>query len=287
MAVRKISGVLTLLFLLIPGLLFSVNADGLAMDGLVIDWPNAIIQLDLSLDMKTAGIRLPSGRLEAERKMDNAAAAYIMPLVLDIMLDSHRSISTALQDGSIESRELNVFLENWKRSNPVFSSDGSRLLARYQWKIAELSRLFVRHSSPMKQREALSYTPTRAYSGIVIFVNDLLPVRGEKAEAGLVPCLFPKIYDEKMEIILERNLLDPGVIGSWGSLAYAYSLDDPVVEERAGNDPLRIFPFQIFGTNRTDVVISEKDAMRILASPENRELLKEGRVVFIIPAPGK
>ena len=62
-------------------------------------------------------------------------------------------------------------------------------------------------------------------------------------------------------------------------------LDDPVIASRAGDSPLRVIASAIFGSNRTNAVISADDALKILGSPANRELARQGKVVFVIDEP--
>jgi hypothetical protein len=88
-----------------------------------------------------------------------------------------------------------------------------------------------------------------------------------------------------MRTIVERNLLYPDALRAWGAVGYATSLGDPTIEARAGSAPLRIIAAEIFGSRRTDVIISNEDALKILGSPENRKLAQEGKVVFIIDTP--
>ena len=61
-----------------------------------------------------------------------------------------------------------------------------------------------------------------------------------------------------------------------------YSDDTNLYQDRVGKDPLRIKARQVYGTNRTDPVISDPDALRILTVPENLELLRHGKVVVIL-----
>ncbi len=247
-----------------------------------VDWPKGTVILEAKLDLGAAGIRLPSGRLEAERLLDTAAPSLAMQTVLHINLDSYRSVNDALTDGSLGIADLNAYLDTWVRSAPVLSKDGSSISAVYEWSLPKLAALFVRHSVPVSQRDAEGYTPSRPYTGIIVYAQGMFPVRGEHGNSGFTPCLYPRLYDERMEAVLERNLMAPDALRFWGPVAYAYSMDDPVVELRAGNDPLRIMPTQVFGSLRTDAVISFRDAQRILASEENHELIRTGRVVFVL-----
>ena len=49
-----------------------------------------------------------------------------------------------------------------------------------------------------------------------------------------------------------------------------------------GKDPLHISARKIFGTNRTDPVISRKDALKILSVKDNLELLEQGKIVILL-----
>lgn len=253
-----------------------------------VDWPRGVLVVEASLDLYAAGIRLPSGRSEAERLLDGAAPDMAMQAALSINLDSYRTVGDALGDGSLDPGDMRRYLEGYRRVSLNLSVDSGRLLASYEWSLPALSALFVRHSVPVTQRAVDRYAPTRAYSGIVVYAKGGYPLRGEHRQGTMSPCLYPRIYDLDMETVLERNLMDPAALRAWGSVGYAFSLDDPAVERRAGSDPLRVIPTEVFGSRRTDAVISREDALRILASPENRELIRQGRVVFVIdPPPAK
>jgi len=101
-------------------------------------------------------------------------------------------------------------------------------------------------------------------------------------QAKAVPCLFPRVFDEKMNTILERNIVAPEAIYHWSIVGYTDDLAAAALEERTGDNPLRIAASGVFGTSRTDLIISREDALRILALPENRALLREGRIVVVI-----
>jgi hypothetical protein len=85
-----------------------------------------------------------------------------------------------------------------------------------------------------------------------------------------------------MNPILSRNHVDPAALRAGGVAAFAKGLDDPIIDLRTGDDPLRIIAYQIFGTLRTDTIITKTDALKILGDPANRELIRTGRIVFVL-----
>ena len=87
-----------------------------------------------------------------------------------------------------------------------------------------------------------------------------------------------------MTLLLDRNTVDPAAHLSWGEVGYATAKDasSSLVLDRVGETVLRIDAAALFGTDRTDLIITRDEALKILSSPENRALLAEGRVVIII-----
>lgn len=250
-----------------------------------VDWEAGALTADFAVDLVQAGLRLPSGRAEAERLLERWVPELVEPTVLGIIVDSRRTISDTLSDGTADPAAFRGFLERGRRLSAVMSRDLRFLEASYEWRLSDLSALYGSHSTAMPLTPMLTYTPTRAYSGIVVYIQGALPVRGEYLPGRLVPCLLPRVYDEDMTVILDRYHVDPSILRSRGSVAYAYALDDPIIEERAGGDPLRILASAAFGSFRTDAIIRRDDALKILGDPANRDLIRAGRVVFVIDRP--
>ena len=89
----------------------------------------------------------------------------------------------------------------------------------------------------------------------------------------LTPSLFPKVWDASMNLVYEKNMVNPDTARQRGIVHYASSLEEGELSDRIGDDPLRIVARRVFGKNRTDPVISRDDALKILTDPANRKLL--------------
>jgi hypothetical protein len=63
------------------------------------------------------------------------------------------------------------------------------------------------------------------------------------------------------------------------------SLDEALVK-RIGDNPLRIVARGLFGAVPTDPIIDRDDALLILSSEHNRQLLREGRIVIVLDKRG-
>jgi hypothetical protein len=125
----------------------------------------------------------------------------------------------------------------------------------------------------MPPPEGLQLTPKEIestdYTGIIIDCRD----------TQLTPCLFPKIFDEKLQEVYSINFAAPQYAIERGLVAYVKG--DVVDHQRLGNNPLRISALDAVGDNQTDIRISALDARRIHGSKSNLNLLKECRVAII------
>jgi len=159
--------------------------------------------------------------------------------------------------------------------------------ATYSLGLDAVAALFLSGARPSSIRAPLQERPTRDYTGIVIYAKGELPVHGESISGKAEPCLFPRVYDDEMSLFLDRTIVAPevlagsGEVAEGGVLGYASTLG---VEtgKRVGEDPMRIMAKELFGDDRTDYIISREDALRILSSAANRELLRQGKVVVVL-----
>jgi hypothetical protein len=109
-----------------------------------------------------------------------------------------------------------------------------------------------------------------------------------KSTAQPVPCLFPKIWDNEMNLIYHRNMLESHDT----PMVHYLPLKDIFQENPSGlsaelrdivgERPLRIFARGVFGINPTDLIIERDDAMQIISSEANRRLLSGGKVAIIL-----
>jgi hypothetical protein len=245
-----------------------------------VDWRARTLSIDIELDLGAAGLRLPEGRLSAQRMIERDLPGLAKDAVLSLQADSYRSIEDAVADGSFDSEALVALARLARFEHSSLSKDMRRFLATYSLRLDAIAALFLGGASPSPIRVPLDAMPTRAYSGIVIYAKGMLPVHGEGVTGRAAPCLFPRVYDAEMNLILDASVVRPESLAEGGVLGYASGLG---VEagQRVGSDPLRVMALELFGDRRTDYVISREDALRILSSPDDRELLRRGQVVVV------
>ena len=245
-----------------------------------VDWKARVLSIDIELDLAAAGLKLPGGRLSAERMIERDLPSLAKDAVFALQADSYRKVEDAAMDGTFGSEALVSLAGLARAERSSFSKDMRKFLMAYSLDLDAVASLFLAGSSPSPIRAPLESRPTRDYSGIVIYAKGSLPVHGESVEGSARPCLFPRVYDSEMNLLLDRSLVLPAALAGGGVLGYASAIG---VEagERVGSDPMRVMALELFGDARTDFVISREDALRILSSASNRELLRGGKVVVV------
>jgi len=253
-----------------------------------VEWDKLEINAVVSLDMASAGLKLPNGRMQSEALIASEYVRLIRPGILNLQVDSSSIIEDLVSRGEWNSYEVeNIALRG--RSVPsALSPDLSSLQAFYSLDIDGISAALIRHRRAAEIPMTLNPVAAPAYTGIIIIAAEALPIHGTKSSALIRPCLFPKIWDADMKLIYERNMLNPDI----GTMVRYFTQQDifasgpsglsPAITAVVGERPLRVFARGVFGIKPTDPIINSDDALQIISTEENRALLREGRVALVI-----
>jgi hypothetical protein len=267
-----------------------------------VEWEGGKITAALSLDLKSAGIRLPAGRIRGEEILLDEYPRILGPYILSLPADSSSAAGDyirrnapdpgASDSGAVDALNvLDRLLLEAGKTPPSLSADLRLMTGRYTLNLKDLASLLPR---PLRRTEVprpLIPSPAADYTGLIIIADGELPVHGKNSSALVRPCLFPKIRDSDMTEIYTRNMTDPSGPGGSAMVRYAgpAAIFRPTpsglegdLAELAGPNPLRIFARGVFGAYPTDPIIDKEDALKIISRENNRRLLREGRVIFIL-----
>lgn len=247
-----------------------------------VDWTNNTFSSTLSLDMAKAELRFPTGKNTGINRIHTQLPILIKDNILALNVDSSYTLENLVLNGSFSFSEISSLIDKGEFSPGIFNRTGSQLNIDHKMTLMEISSSMIRHGKPYKPRTPIEQTASRTYSGIIIDARGSLPVQGEYISEHGEPCFFPKIWDDTMELLYERNMTDVTIAKEKGIVSYDYSNEESRYVDRIGQDPLRIKARKIYGMNRTDPVISRTDALKILSVPENIELLKQGKIVILL-----
>ncbi|MDR0442619.1 MAG: polymerase [Treponema sp.] len=253
-----------------------------------VEWDTLQIKAAVSMELASAGIKLPAGRFQGEALVYSGYLKMIRSGILDVQVDSSSTIGDLVERGEFSLADAETLALQAKRVPAVLSPDFKNMLASYTLNIAAVSSALLRHEKPSQIMRTLNPIAAQAFTGIIIIASESLPAHGMKSSALPVPCLFPKIWDTEMNLVYERNMfeLKNAAMASYSHQESIFQnnpsgLSDDL-KALVGERPLRIFARGVFGTKPTDLIIDREDARTIISSNENRRLLSEGRVAIIL-----
>jgi hypothetical protein len=253
-----------------------------------IEWDTMRINAQVSLDLASAGIRLPAGRTSGEMLLNSGYFRLIQSGLLNLQVDSSSTIADLIKRGELTIHEAELLARTAHSVPPALSPDLKSMVASYSVGLSDISAALLRHTRAAPVARTLNPVSSAQFTGIIIIASENLPIHGRNTSALPIPCLFPKIWDTGMNLIFERNMLDPQ-----NSIMVKYSSKENIFQNNpsglsaqlqsfVGDRPLRIFARGVYGINPTDLIIDRSDAMLIISSEENRRLLTQGRVVIIL-----
>ena len=291
---KRLAIALLLIFFFYPGI-FAQPDMGIAGS---VEWEAMRLNAAISLDLASAGIRIPSGRTRAQSLLSAGFLNLLRPSILELQVDSSSTVADIIARGQISMQEIEAIALRADSVAPALSPDMQKISASYSISMESFVSALLSHNRPSPVSRILNPISTARYTGIIIIAADELPVYGMRSTALAIPCLFPKIWDSEMNLIYDRNMLETArqetdfQNAAWANTVRYSSIDNIFennpsglsarLQEIAGHRPLRIFARGVFGTNPTDLIIDRSDALLILSSEENRRLLSQGRIVFIL-----
>jgi len=270
-----------------------------------LDWREGLFSAQTGFTIASAGLQLPSGRLMAERILEQEWPTLIRPYLLSIRVDSQFTLGELLESGTLALNDLDNVSQSAAKTPPSLSQDMTSIIGRYTVRLSDLGGVLLRSTRSLALGSEEDFLPRRFpepqiplipaqtadYTGIIILAHRQLPIRGRQSQALIVPSLFPRIWDTNMNLIYDRSMLD----APDNTLTVRYTSPESVfrmtpsgldgeLSALVGLHPLRILAREVFGMHPTDPVIDRDDALQILSSPHNRRLLREGRVVLVLDA---
>jgi hypothetical protein len=255
-----------------------------------VEWDKMEISASVSLDLASADLRLPAGRIRGESIVEGEYLRLVRPAILSLPVDSSSTLSDLIDRGEYSLPEAESLALRARAVPPSLSGDLSKMMARYFLSMAGLSTELTRHRKPADVPRTIGPGTVPEYTGIIIIAAEELPVHGMNKQTLPLPCLFPKIWDTDMNLIYERGMFDPAskqksMIRYASRNAVFRPTPSGLTEEItaiAGSNPLRILARGVFGIRPTDPVIDRADSLLIVSSEANRRLLSEGKVVIVL-----
>ncbi len=247
-----------------------------------VEWAAGRIVIERSVPV--AGFADPRARFEAETETRGELPGLFLTYAPSLVISSWDTLGTASAADATLAGSLAEIAGDGRLDGSSMSEDLAT--ARLAWTFPlfgpqGVASLLVTHQVPSPLPRALGDVAAGRYTGVIIYAAEPLPSYGTSQQRLPRPALFPRIFDEGMSLVLEKEMCDPASLQRWGMIEYASDPADPGPADRIGSNPLRILARGVFGRNDTDLLIPRESARRLLASDENRRLLLEGRILVV------
>jgi hypothetical protein len=247
------------------------------------------INATVTVDLASAGLRLPTGRIQAEEILEEEYPYLVRPYLLSIPVDSANTLGDLLNRGEFPISHTDWVSAAAQKIPAVVRFDLAALSAQYTLSLKRLSGELIRHSRAHDSIRLLLPVPAIPYTGILIIADEVLPVHGKHESARIRPCLFPRVWDTDMNLIYEQSMIDPQKVLSivrYVSRDRIFQSTPSGLEEElirlVGTNPLRIIAQGVFGIYPTDPIIDRQDALQIHSLEDNRRLLREGKIAIVL-----
>lgn len=267
--------------LLLPLSVFSNETNNLQWNK-EIDWEkkNITITVKSMLDLKNA--TLAANRNRSEQLITESIPQIFLQAMLDFRVSSLHSAEDVFVAEPEIFHKLISLAENRKNEFSILSKNLTYLENTYIFPIyPDLVEIFYDGTTADTPEPLLTQYKTGRYSGLIIYVPEKLPLYKKSREGSLEPALFPRIFDEDMNLIVDKNTIIPHRIKKSGLVQYTRDFNEDPYLERVGLSPLRTIAIGIFGTNNTDIIISREAADKIRGNEENIKTISQGRILII------
>ena len=283
----------TIRFVCLSLLFFSLQWPLTALDQKVktiveVDWQRGVLILECSSGLDAQISNLSRARFLAEEQIQLQLPAVFLESLFPVTLDSFYSIGEYAKENTKAVLWFSEAAQATGKTYTHLSTDLREVVVRYDFPFFGESGVILpllTHTGSFPMERYLGYVPTRDFPGLVIYARGSYPSYGKEGEEKVKPALFFRIFDEQLNLVLEREMCDPRSLKKWGMAAYSYSLDETPFLARIGPNPLRTMARGVFGKNGTDIIIPNKTARQLLAEESNRRLLREGRILIILDQP--
>ena len=142
--------------------------------------------------------------------------------------------------------------------------------------------MFLNHVHPNSLNREIGFIPAREYTGLIIYAKGTYLSYGTNRQVSVEPSLFPVLYDEDTNVVLDKWMCDPEYLKQWGMVAYSESTDETQFLKRTGLFPLRTMASQVFGKYHCDLILARETIRKLLSLEKNRKMLQQGRILIII-----
>ncbi len=224
-------------------------------------------------------INAGQARRSALRIAKQDALRNLIEIVNGVVVNSETTISGAMFDDVIRSQVKGAIRGAYQVGEPTYLSDTS-LEVTYEVKMSGISEILIapatvnisEGASTAPQSSAVASATTSSITGIILDAKGL----------GCRPAMSPKILDQSENVLYGPGDYSREYAVMNGVVGYSKSLESAVADQRVKGNPLVIKAVAVSGTNKTDVIVGNKDVSALRSAESSYGVLKDCRVIVVL-----
>ncbi|MBG0789277.1 MAG: hypothetical protein H0S80_02140 [Desulfovibrionaceae bacterium] len=225
------------------------------------------------------------------RKAASKARKQMLDMILSVRIDAKQTVSAYLSDNDDLAAQLRGQIHNSLFEGPDLLRDARTVTVSESLR-GKLAELILPKTVPFQS----GIPPRLSTATGPAFVPE--PVGGAGGYTGVIvdargldvtPCLLPVIYGQDGLGAYGAFLVSRQTAVENGVAAYANTASPEVLAERVGKHPLAVKAARVYGSWKTDLVVSTQEAALIRAIMQSGATRKGGVVIVIDtpPAPAR
>ncbi len=281
---RKMSKhrIIIILYLLLTQIIV-LSASEAAGNGISysFDWRDQQLVIEIQKDIPDTERALPGIKFQIEKSVEKDLYYILLRGIERLVIDSRTTGKEFIEKHPSVINSVFGLTSSLKRTNSILTRDLKSVIITYSLDMYPfVAELFIPNTRPSPVTPLLQFIPSSDFTGIVIYVDQLLPLYGKEGKDNFTPSLFPRIFDENLNLVAGPLMADPASVKEYGTVGYRQITDLSDIK-RIGQNPLKMRARGLFGINNTDIIISHRDAELILSRENNIDLITKGKIVII------
>ena len=253
-----------------------------------IDWETGVMSMEITAPLPDSDTPLPLIKHQVLQAVQREFPEYLREALLPLTMDSSHTFGDAVSENPDLIHTVSLLAQTAELETTRMNFDLTALILKYRIPLLPLLlESFASWATPTPLPEYMTYEPSAAFTGLVIYAAETLPVYGERNRQGMTmmekvtPCFMARIFDEEGNEIFSESNMDSEYLVEYGTAAYSESTDIESYTDRVGDYPFYATARGLFGKHRTDIILSVSDIRKFLSREENHQILREGRIVVI------
>ena len=244
-----------------------------------INWQDQII---VSTGIGAPNPKMPlaaqrAGAIEAAKRV---ALRNLLETVKGMAINSETTVENAMISSDIINTQVSGIVRNFKVVNTRYMSTGD---VEVDVEIPLSGVLFdallpQQVGGPMMPGQNFPIDPSFLPQQSGVFTGLIVDPRG----TNLRPAMAPKILDEQGNEVYGSGYVSRDYAVQIGVVGYEKDINRARTDERVKDNPMLIKGMKASGTNKTDLVISNSDAQRVLAAAKNMNFMEQCKVMIIL-----